>query len=502
MYEEPLLDTVPQPLRSIAECCLAKDPQARPDLAELHRAFEALPDSHDAMPPPAPVSVPSGKDAGRPVSGRRAKRQLTLMGLGAAVTATALSAALLVYASDTDSAGSPDRSASGSSGTGTAARSVSLPDGWQPWSTHLRYDNGLPSGYIVTGYDEAGCVTEQSDLYCGGTGFVVAKVDAATGRAGWRYGTRPQNSRPISVRDGLVHVYEEQNETDRRLVALDTGTGKRRWARAVSPNRPSVPFSGGLLTLSADNSEFVAYSTAGKELWRSPVPSAFACVPSVLGDALYGLCWQGEELEHSQVTLWRLDASDGAGREIVTVPEKALALGAVDGQPLFLAPQTAEDVYESGYERPYNAFLRVDPDSGNVTRIPLKRALRGSATLVDGVVHFVRTNGMVTAVSATTGKELWQKSTGTENLSAPVVSKAHQQVYFANRFGRLVALDSGTGAELWSTDAIDDPGDIAAEAVPSVLLVKDAVVAMAGDTAFSVSPEGPTARATGAGAGD
>ncbi|MGW1620094.1 hypothetical protein [Streptomyces sp. NPDC002172] len=87
---------------------------------------------------------------------------------------------------------------------------------------------------------------------------------------------------------------------------------------------------------------------------------------------------------------------------------------------------------------------------------------------MDGVVCFVRSDGTVTAVSA-----------------------AYKRVCFANRFGRLPALDSRTGAEVWRTSALDDPGDRAQSYPPRVLLVEDAIVATAGDTAFSRSPGRP-----------
>ncbi|CAM5722678.1 Outer membrane protein assembly factor BamB [Streptomyces alboniger] len=181
----------------------------------------------------------------------------------------------------------------------------------------------------------------------------------------------------------------------------------------------------------------------------------------------------------------------GSLTEIATLPKKAEALGAVGGQPLFLAPQTAKDVYEAGYERPYNALLRVASDTGQVRRIPLAHPLTGAATLVDGVVYFVRSDGSVTAVSADSGKQLWQKVTDVESLSAPAVSATYKRVYFSNRFGRLLALDSRTGRGLAHLRA-GRPRGQAQNYPPRVLLVKDALVAMAGDTAFSRSPDGPT----------
>ncbi|WP_200301171.1 protein kinase domain-containing protein [Streptomyces adelaidensis] len=501
MFEAPKLDPVPEPLRNIVERCLDKNPEVRPDLAELHRLFRELPVSPD----PGPV-VPAASGASlRPVpdthvptaGGRRAERQLVHIGLGAVLTVAALSGALLLYPPDTTT------TPAASPGSTADARTVSVPEGWRPWRTPLRNDEGFPAEYVATGYKEPACLTDGTDLFCGGTGFVVTQVDAATGELGWRQGTLPQTSRPIGLRDGLVLVYEEPDATERHMVALDTETGKRRWARTISASETPQLFSGGLLTLTADHQRFVAYTTAGEELWRSPVPSAKSCVPKALDDAPYALCWEGRDfLDASPFTVVRLDPADGTLRELAPLPKKTLALGAVGGQPLFVAAENTEEVYQEGYERPYNAFVRVDPESGKVTRIPLKRSLRGAATLVDGVVYFVRTNGWVTAVSASSGEELWERTTETENLSAPVVSQARDEVYFVNRFGRMPALDGETGAELWRADALDDPGDIAAEAPPTVVLVEDAIVATAGDTAFSVRPDRPTARPSTSTTGD
>jgi outer membrane protein assembly factor BamB len=123
-----------------------------------------------------------------------------------------------------------------------------------------------------------------------------------------------------------------------------------------------------------------------------------------------------------------------------------------------------------------------------VERIALPGTPRGTATLVDNVLYLVRPNGTVTAVRATDGKRLWQRETDTENLSTPVFSAKFNTLYFSNRFGRLLALNRSTGAVKWRTSAVRDPGDSTYDTVPYVLLVKDAIVAVAGDTAFSVRP--------------
>jgi outer membrane protein assembly factor BamB len=499
MYQPPDLDGVPKALVGIVERCLDKDPAARPELADMHRILQALPESDAtalprtresarARPRPTPpgtattsASAATGTGTG---TGKVRRTRMLLAGLGTALAVTGLSIGVGVFVSGRDKTTASDATAT-TTASETTARAASLPKGWRPWSTALRYDvTGVPLDY-----QDPGCVAEGSALLCGGTGFTVARIDTASGRTVWRAGTRPQGVHPIGVRDGLVYVYEDPDDTTRRVVALDAGTGHRSWQRDINKSEDAVLYDGGLLTMSPDYKWFVAYGPSGKELWRAPSLDEY-CTPSVLGGLPYALCSAGTEPGQAPVDLMKLKPDSLT--ETAALPRKAEALGAVGGQPVFLAPQTAKDVYEAGYERPYNALLRVDPETGQVRRIPLARPLTGAATLVDGVVYFVRSNGSVTAVSADSGEQLWQKATDMESLSAPAVSATYKRVYFSNRFGRLLALDSRTGAEVWRTSALDDPGDKAQDAPPRVLLVKDAIVATAGDTAFSRSPDGPT----------
>ncbi|WP_445524646.1 protein kinase domain-containing protein [Streptomyces cyslabdanicus] len=495
VHGTPDLGGVPEALLGIVERCLDKDPAARPDLTDIHRMLQALPESdatgfpetgQSAQPWRRPTSrsaatISAGAATGTSTStststGERRRARMLLTGLGAALAVTGLCVGVGVFVSAPDTTAATDATAT--------ARAASLPDGWRPWRTKLRYDvKGVPLDY-----GSPGCVAEGSALFCGGTGFTAARIDAASGRTLWRTGTRPQGVEPIGVRDGLVYMYEEPGDETRRVVALDAGTGHRRWQRDINRAEKAVLYDGGLLTLSPDSSWFVAYGPSGKELWRAPSLDEY-CTPSALGGVPYALCSEGTEPGQAPVDLMKL--GPGSLTESATLPKKAEALGAVGGQPLFLAPQTAKDVYEAGYERPYTALLRVAPETGQVRRIPLAHPLTGAATLANGVVYFVRSDGSVTAVSADSGKQLWQQVTDVESLSVPAVSGTYKRVYFSNRFGRLLALDSRTGAEVWRTSALDDPGDKAQSYPPRVLLVKDAIVAMAGDTAFSRSPDGP-----------
>ncbi|MBP8539802.1 serine/threonine-protein kinase, partial [Streptomyces sp. MK37H] len=57
MYEHPTLEGVPEPLRPVAERCLAKEPEARPELDELHRMLRELSDFPAASPSAADSSA-------------------------------------------------------------------------------------------------------------------------------------------------------------------------------------------------------------------------------------------------------------------------------------------------------------------------------------------------------------------------------------------------------------------------------------------------------------
>jgi outer membrane protein assembly factor BamB len=491
MYEQPRLDGVPEPLRGIAERCLAKEAAARPQLAELHDMLLALPEetttvvdpSGAAHPRPgAPATVQDG--ARRP---RRVRRLVLVLATALAVTALGLAALHRMADGTTDSGppAAPTRSAS--------SAAVALPAGWRPWrASLLTAKTGLP---LDEG--EAGCVAGGGTLvYCAGTGFTVTALDTATGKVAWRSGTSPETSRPVGVRDGRVFTYAKPDSTQtfvtRRLVALDAKTGTRLWEHPVSEDRNAVMFSGGILAMDENATKFVAYDTTGHELWTAPAKSTAgdACTPAVLDGTPYGLCTPADDPTKGGVGLLHLNPADGTSKEIAQLPTGALPLGVSDARLVFAVPKLAEGSFGSGEDQPYTTLEEVDPADGG-ERVPLPGTSRGTPTLFKGVIYFVRPNGTVTAVRASDGKQVWQRATDIENLSAPVLSTKFNTLYFSNRFGRLLALNAHTGTVRRRTSALQNPGDSTADTVPYVLLVKDALVAVAGDTAFSVRPDRP-----------
>ncbi|MGO4428030.1 PQQ-binding-like beta-propeller repeat protein, partial [Streptomyces sp. MCAF7] len=186
---------------------------------------------------------------------RRRRGRLILTAVGAALALAGLTVAAVMFATDSPSPGTTQPTAS-----------AALPEGWRPWRTSL----SVPTSGPQLGYQKSGCVSDATTLYCGGTGFTVAAVDAATGRVRWRWGDSPQQARPIGVRDGVVYAYRDEEEQGRYVVALDADTRKPRWEQRMSGSGSAVLFPGGVLTLSDGEQEFIAYGASGRQLWRSP----------------------------------------------------------------------------------------------------------------------------------------------------------------------------------------------------------------------------------------
>jgi len=505
LHEQPRLEGVSEPLRSIAERCLDKDATARPQLPELHGMLLTLPENENenetgswswswsgaataaglprtARPRPAtptPATVPDNGQ--RP---RRTRRLVIALATALAVTTLGLTTLHWVSDRDTDS-GTPAASTSSAS-----PAAVSLPTGWKPWrASLLTAQTGDPLDYT-----QSGCLAGGSTVYCAGTGATVTALDAASGRVRWRSGSSPETSLPIGVRDGRVYTYDKPDSNDtfitRRLVALDAKTGTRLWLHPIRDDTDPVLFDGGILAMDTDATRFVAYDASGRRLWTAPIWSNLgnSCTPTALGGAPYAVCTVEDDPSQSDFVLVRLDPATGAQRKIAELPTGALPLGVDEGRALFLVPKLAPEVFGSGPDQLYTALDRVNPSTGAIQRIALPAATRGTATLVKDVIYLVRPNGTVTAVRAADGKRLWQRGTDTENLSTPVLSAKFDRLYFSNQFGRLLALDRSTGAVEWRTSALANAGDSTDDTTPYAVLVKDALVAVAGDTAFSVRP--------------
>jgi hypothetical protein len=172
MFEAPALDGVTEPLRSIAELCLAKDPAGRPALAELHRMLLALPDATtpvaagaaDSARPgrrasgtrPVPTGGEEGTDRTLAGHGRRGRRVLIALAAALVVTGLSITAVKTARMSTgtgshrNDSSQSPTApTAPASAPSSVSAATVTPPPKHVPWDYQIGGAYSLPDGVRV-----------------------------------------------------------------------------------------------------------------------------------------------------------------------------------------------------------------------------------------------------------------------------------------------------------------------------------------------------------------
>ncbi|MCP4420093.1 MAG: PQQ-binding-like beta-propeller repeat protein [Chloroflexi bacterium] len=216
---------------------------------------------------------------------------------------------------------------------------------------------------------------------------------------------------PLQV-DGVAYVATADN----LLLALDAETGEEQWR-----------------------------FTADFSLWASPTYHEGTLFVASLGRHLYAI-----------------DASDGSEKWSVEFD------GAMSAQPVVNPAENL--VYAASYDRALHAVNIVDGEE--VWSVPATDWLWSAPALADNILYFGDSSGNVFAANAATGQVLWESNVHTMNVVAgavqnpPLAIKGAIQaspvvkdgvVYFVSlgndetEEGLLVAMDAATGEELWQT---------------------------------------------------
>ncbi|GAA1729939.1 protein kinase domain-containing protein [Streptomyces yatensis] len=472
VHKPPELDAVTGPLRDAVADCLSKEPSARPGLDELLERLRALPDE-DADEDDTDdrgtgavgsegAAVPT--EVGRAPRRTRLPRRRALVAAGAvAGLVAAVAGAVVVLKAGPGSGDRPDaRPATGSS------RNAALPSGWRPWQRTLTEPGdddvvtrleGTPQ--TVNGLSGRRCLASGAELYCGGSGVALTRLDAR-GRVIWHRPTKPDAL--IGVVDGLVLGTVGLSDGTARLEGYRTGDGERVWKTDIGGADQGAVFRRGrhpaVLTQSWDEETFQAVDArTGATLWSRRVGRGLTCSPDVVAGRPLADCRPMEDRADADTPsrLYALSPTTGAPRQIGT-PDAGVSLAERSGHLLYLE-QGDHDRFD------YTDLLFLSPDGGPARRVKLPHGLSAQQTrptLVGDTLYFVRQNGEVTAVT-TAGKRLWSEPTEVEWLGSPVVSGRRNALYLATAAGRVVALDRGDGRVLWRGKARTDPGGVPAE---------------------------------------
>ncbi|WP_405661609.1 protein kinase domain-containing protein [Streptomyces sp. NBC_00079] len=522
VHNEPVLEGVARPLRTVLERCLAKDAKDRPELDELAHEFAAvLPEPTEDEPltmtlrrpaPRAGAETGPGIASGRTTTagpGRRGRKRPLWAAVG---TVGALGLGLLGYIrfgpgfSDSPPVG-PASSASSSA----SSRWPALPAGWKPWQTGVTETaaSGAMKAPDVHGTDMAPrCAVDQGSVYCGGNALLPERIDAATGTILWRADIAPAGvpaDRYVSSvvgADGEVVLVQllVNNESgftqEQSLVALDRESGGRLWSRKVYNGSPgSVQVPGLVLMLEADGRSVTARSAAdGKERWRTSLPAKHFCTLLDLGDRPYVECVTDAADDDTEFIV--IDPSDGSVRRLASPADSGSFVGALDGKLLFV--ESDADAVAVSKDLTYTRIVRVDPESGKREVTPLPQRYRGTVALARGTLYFSTSSGLVTALSPLTGARVWESRTTLESAGRVSVDADGRTAYTAGASGRVAALDAARGTVLWETAARAEV--LASGLEPVVLFDKGAlVVATADGTIFTLDPAHPHRTAVSAG---
>lgn len=347
------------------------------------------------------------------------------------------------------------------------------------------------------------CQMYEGAVYCAGDAVLPVRLDGVTGRVDWRADGVPSLPKKrsyffwlLGVADDVMLVKQQYQPEGGDLVisviALDTRTGKRLWHRTVDLQSTHV-FASGDLVLVPDTGrgKLTARSArTGAERWTAPLSPGVRCDPAHADVGLYLECTPG--MTRKDTVLLGLDRSDGSVRRL-TVPSHATLIGTYDGRLLYL--EAAEEVpghLATGDKGPFSRIRLVDPDTGAATTTELAKEYEGTATSADGTLWFTGASGQVTAVSARTGKQLWQTQTSLEQPGGVTPAPRARVVYLSSASGRVAALDAGKGTLLWETPPHATWVNAESEVLPTVLLHKGALVVTtpSGDM-FTVDPAHP-----------
>lgn len=271
-------------------------------------------------------------------------------------------------------------------------------------------------------------------VYVGSNDRRVYALDAGTGDRIWTFTTDGEVRSSPAVSGGIVYIGSEygnvlEKNTRGDLYALDAFTGAKIWNITFDAAvRSSPAVSDGVVYVGCYDDTFSAFNaTTGALVWRNEAEYAKSS-PAVSGDTVY--------VGSGDVSVYALDAADGSLRW------SFITGGWVDSSPA-VADGT---VYIGSWDR--NVYA-INATSGELV---WKRAtgslVTSSPAVADGVVYAGSQDGKVYAFDAADGSVLWSKPAGGYLLSSPAV--ANGVVYIGGFDRNLYALDAQTGDTEWT----------------------------------------------------
>jgi outer membrane protein assembly factor BamB len=233
----------------------------------------------------------------------------------------------------------------------------------------------------------------------------VRAFDAASGRREWRADLADDED--DAVAGGLAYARGRIVATTgfAKVFALDAGSGKEVWARAVNApihGPPTVSADGRIFVVTINNTLYALDPANGADLW--PPHQALAEAAGLLGTA-----------------------SPAADDDLVVAAFSS-------GDVVALRPATGRVVWQEAL-----APARRIEDLASLSHV------RGRPVLDRGQVFAVSYGGVLAAINARTGARMWERDIG--SLHGPWL--AGDALFIVSSQQELIALDRATGAIHW-----------------------------------------------------
>ncbi|SFD97176.1 outer membrane protein assembly factor BamB family protein [Blastococcus tunisiensis] len=295
-----------------------------------------------------------------------------------------------------------------------------------------------------------------------GSGHGVRALDPLTGEQAWHYTRSDARLCGLTATDGVaVAVFATADRCD-EAVALDAGTGVRRWTRNLNLAGDAVLDSTSAIVLASNPTGVLTFDPTGSGIrWRSAAPAGCRFLDSDTGST--GVVVLQRCTGSTDVRVRLLDGFAGTEHWTRTLP-------ADGGEPVGLLGADGTVTVRVGAA----VHTLSGPDGTELARQPVAPATADVDQVTVGSVSLVRIGGVVTARDTASGAALWEApATG-----LPVDPGTKD----AARPGRLVLPDPAgfsvrdllTGAELSRSAAGAPPrGGTAATVGPAVVLRAD-----------------------------
>ncbi len=373
-----------------------------------------------------------------------------------------------------------------------AASPATAPEGWKPWQSS------------IPGAGERGCLVGGSALYCSGSAYDAARIDANSGKRLWTVGVQREGDgidHPFAVRDGVVYAY--RNHTTENLpdgdyaggtdlMAVDADDGDVLWKVKMPQDdrtaQAAMLIDGSVLANTPSVRTVSALDPlTGKEKWRYSWEKGTVCQRAVLSGVPYLLCTPDVEKPGGTEVL-RLDPATGRATKVTTLPGMQQLMGTSGDRMVLIAARS-----DGGDD------LRLTTLSGSGERASHPYRPGGpqaTSDVVGGRLISVSWEGKASAYSLTTGKTLWTRPVGVEmpgqdtmqEFASPVASGRQGVVYFLGPDGDLSGLDLRTGKQVWRGHADIGKSRPGTADTPQLLLYEDVLIARNGSKVVSLLP--------------